>query len=195
MLEFDVRRLGRRFILAHSPWDGWRRGHVLGLERALWHLSQPRFAALEFNVDLKAGGGEAAVVAALARHGLLERCLFSSQHAHALDRVRRAAPRARVALSVGGRVSRLRHHTWRRRSTLEWAEAQVARGRFDGLMLQHRLVQPELVQRLRALRAEVYAWTVDDRSIIERLVDLGVTGVTTNDLRLFARASVLGAGA
>jgi glycerophosphoryl diester phosphodiesterase len=32
---------------------------------------------------------------------------------------------------------------------------------------------------------ELYVWTVDDREHIERLEALGVTGVITNDPRLF----------
>ena len=46
------------------------------------------------------------------------------------------------------------------------------------------------MQRVKDAGAEVYAWTVDESTLIERLTGLEVTGITTNDPRLFgARAA------
>jgi len=41
------------------------------------------------------------------------------------------------------------------------------------------------VERVKDAGAELYAWTVDESTQIDRLVGLDVTGITTNDPRLF----------
>jgi glycerophosphoryl diester phosphodiesterase len=42
------------------------------------------------------------------------------------------------------------------------------------------------VRAVRTAGGELYAWTVDDLPLIRSLQALGVTGVITNDPRLFA---------
>jgi glycerophosphoryl diester phosphodiesterase len=182
VIEFDVLRVRGRLVLAHSGLDAWRRP-CLTLVEALAVLSDARFAGILFNVDLKRPGYEAETMAALRAAGLIDRVLVSSQFARSLDRVRRAEPTVRVGISVGGWLSR-RRHRWNRRLTQRLIAA-IETGRFDCLMAHHRLVDSELVARMAAAGGEVYAWTVDSESIIERLALTGVAGITTNDPRLF----------
>ncbi len=47
------------------------------------------------------------------------------------------------------------------------------------------LVTPAMVRAVEGAGGELYVWTVDDASEIARLERLGVTGVITNDPRLF----------
>ncbi len=182
VIEFDVLRHRGRLLLAHSSFDA-RRRRCLSLADGLACLAGARYAGLTFNVDLKRPGYEAQTVDALRAAGLLERCLFSSQFARCLDRVRRLEPTARVGISVGGWISR-RRHRWNRH-VLPRIEAAIVSGRFDCLMAHHRLVDSDLVARMTASGGEVYAWTVDSRVAIDRLLGLGVSGITTNDPRLF----------
>ena len=42
-----------------------------------------------------------------------------------------------------------------------------------------------LVEAVSAAGGEIYVWTVDDAAELARLAALGVTGVITNDPRLF----------
>lgn len=184
VIEFDVLRRRGRLVLAHSPFDGRRRG-CLTLAEGLECLAGPRFEHVTFNVDLKRPGYEAQTVDMLRAAGVLDRCLFSSQFARCLDRVRRVEPSARVGISVGGWLSR-RRHRWNRR-VVQRIEAAISSGRFDCLMAHHRLVDSDLVARMTASGGEVYAWTVDSRVAIDRLLLLGVAGITTNDPRLFGR--------
>jgi glycerophosphoryl diester phosphodiesterase len=65
------------------------------------------------------------------------------------------------------------------------AAAHVRAGRCDALMAHWRLVTPRLVRTLRETGGDLYVWTVDDARRIRRLEALGVTGVITNDPRLF----------
>jgi len=186
MIEFDVCAVRGRLGLAHHPLEAALLG-CLALDTGLAHLAAPRFDGVELNVDLKHAGCEPGTLEALRRHGLLERSLISSHLPAVVDRVRALAPAARTGLSVGGPLTR--RLTGLRDWTRIVAEA-LAAGRFGALMAHHRLVDAELVQRVRDAGAELYAWTVDESGLIDRLTGLEVTGITTNDPRLFgARAA------
>jgi glycerophosphoryl diester phosphodiesterase len=75
------------------------------------------------------------------------------------------------------------------RRVLPGRAAQAIRdGRCDALMAHWRLVTRELVAAVEAAGGELYAWTVDEAPRIRALSALGVTGVITNDPRLFATA-------
>jgi hypothetical protein len=88
-----------------------------------------------------------------------------------------------VGISVGGRIARTsrRWRNWR---------AQVLDGltnrRWDALMAQHRLIDHVLLEQVSSRRGLLYAWTVDERIAMERLLGLGVHGIATGDPRLFA---------
>src|SRR5437763_1836550 len=78
MIEFDVRPCFGELVLAHTPLEPYL--HVCPtLDEALRHLRQPRFAGVELNVDVKAGGCDSAIVDALRHHGLSDRTLVSSR--------------------------------------------------------------------------------------------------------------------
>jgi glycerophosphoryl diester phosphodiesterase len=67
--------------------------------------------------------------------------------------------------------------------------AQAARAvrerRCDALMVHWRLVTRRLVHSVQREGGEVYVWTVDELPRLRALHALGVTGVITNDPRLF----------
>lgn len=182
MVEFDVRGARGELILAHTVWHARQLGSVR-LRDALSHLSTRRFADIALNVDVKHPGCEAALLEALSTSGLLERSLVSSQVPEILDRFRTLEPRARLGISVGGRVARLSRR-WR-----DWRDqvlTGVAVGRWDALMAQYRLVDDRLLEEVQIRRGKLYAWTVNERAAIDRLRRLGVHGITTADPRLFA---------
>jgi glycerophosphoryl diester phosphodiesterase len=182
MVEFDVRARGRELVLAHTVFDAHLPGR-LRLDQALAYLTARRFAEVELNVDLKHPGCEDALLESLRRWRMLERTLVSSQVPQILDRVRALEPRARVGISVGGRVARMSRR-WR-----DW-RGQVLDGlaghRWDALMAQHRLVDGRLVDDVAERGGRLYAWTVNERLAIQRLLGFGVHGITTGDPRLFA---------
>jgi glycerophosphoryl diester phosphodiesterase len=137
---------------------------------------------VQLNVDLKRPGCEAALLDELRRAGLLERTLISSQVPDVLDRLRALDPSVRVGISVGGRVARASRR-WR-----DWRAhvlAGLRAGRWDALMAQYRLVDDRLLAEVQERAGRLYAWTVNDRSAIDRLRGLGVNGITTADPRLF----------
>lgn len=182
MIEFDVRGHRGELVLAHTILHA-RRPRNVRLHEALTHLSSRRYRDLELNVDLKHPGCEAALLAELQGRGLVERTLISSQVPEVLDRVRALDGRARVAISVGGRVARMSR--WWRDWRIHVLQGLASR-RWEALMAQHRLVDGRLLEEVTARGALLYAWTVNERIAIERLLGIGVHGITTGDPRLFA---------
>jgi glycerophosphoryl diester phosphodiesterase len=201
MIEFDVipERHGdpsSDLYLAHDYRDLGRRERVR-LEEGLAHLRAEAFTGVELDVDLKGPGYEERVVRALRAHGLLERALITSQYRASLDAVRALEPTARVGWSI----PRLRRDPFTLPRAAQpglWVALQALRavlplvvapalrsGRFDAVMIQWRLVTAPLVAVVKRCGGEIYVWTVDERDQIERLERLGVTGVITNDPRLF----------
>ncbi len=181
MVEFDVRAWNGELVLAHTVLHA-RRGGNVRLQDALTHLSGGRFAGVELNVDLKHVGCEPALLDHLRRASLLDRTLISSQVPAVLDGVRALDSRARVGISVGGRLARFSQR-WR-----DWRAVALAglySGRWDALMAQHKLVDAGLLGDVVDRGGRLYAWTVNERSAIARLQALGVHGIATADPRLF----------
>jgi glycerophosphoryl diester phosphodiesterase len=181
MVEFDVRAWGGELVLAHTVLRA-RRGNNVRLGDALAHLAGRRFRDVELNVDLKHVGCEAALLERLRQVSLLDRTLISSQVPAVIDRVRELEPRARVGISIGGRLARLSRR-WR-----DWRAAALAGlhgGRWDALMAQHRLIDDELLCDVVDRGGRLYAWTVNERAAIASFKRLGVHGITTADPRLF----------
>ena len=197
MIEFDVlpEEHGDGLILAHDYADAARRSPPT-LEEGLAHLSSESFTGIELDVDLKLPGYELRVLEALRGAGVLDRALISSQHRSSLALLRATDPGVRLGWSV----PKLTRDPFRSRATkipafvalqafrfvLPWQAARAIRARqCDALMVHWRLVTPRLVRRVRAAAGEVYVWTVDELPRIRALNALGVTGVITNDPRLF----------
>jgi glycerophosphoryl diester phosphodiesterase len=198
MIEFDVlpERGGEQLILAHDYCDASERTpHTL--EQGLDHLAGEAFAGIELDIDLKLEGYELRVVELLRERGLLERSLVSSQYRDSLATIRAAEP----SLRLGWSVPNLRRDPFRSpltrvpalagllvwRATLPGRAARAIRaGACDALMAHWRLVTPRLARSVRGAGGELYVWTVDELPRLRALEAIGVTGVITNDPRLFA---------
>jgi glycerophosphoryl diester phosphodiesterase len=197
MIEFDVlpERGSGRLLLAHDYEDAARRT-PLTLEEGLAHLSSGDFAGVDLDVDLKLPGYEHAVVGALGDAGLIERALISTQYRESVALIRSLEPRLRL----GWTVPKLRRDPFRSwymvplgvgalayaRAVLPGrAAAAIRTGFCDALMAHWRLVDSRLVRAVSDAGGELYVWTVDELPRMKALERLGVTGVITNDPRLF----------
>ena len=198
MIEFDVlpEPGTGRLVLAHDYEDaGGRAPHTL--EEGLEYLAAEPFAGIELDVDLKTPGYELAVVDALRARDLLERALICSQYRASLDVIRAADP----AVRLGWSVPKLKRDPFRsplwsllaaaalpimRAALPRLAASAIRSGRCDALMAQWRLVTPRLVRTVHGAGGELYVWTVDELPRLRTLEALGVTGVISNDPRLFA---------
>jgi glycerophosphoryl diester phosphodiesterase len=202
MVEFDVlpeRPDGTgRLILAHD-WSAAERRAPLTLEEGLAHFAQDAWLDVELDVDLKTVGYERRVIEALRSFGLAERALISTMEASSLSEVRAAAPEIRLGWSVPKvrrnylgnaftRVPALAAAQWGRRVLPARAARAIREGRIDAVMAHWALVTPRLARAIEAAGGELYVWTVDDATRIAALDAIGVTGIITNDPRLFATA-------
>jgi glycerophosphoryl diester phosphodiesterase len=198
MIEFDVlpAREEDALLLAHDYGDiDGRSPHTL--EEGLEHLASAAFAGIDIDVDLKLPGYELRVLDTLRAYGMLERALISSQYRSSLALIRATEPRVRLGWSV----PKLTRDPFRSRATTLAALAAlhavravlpdraawaIRGGHCNALMVQWRLVTPRLVRRVTAAGGELYVWTVDELEQLRAFEALGVTGVISNDPRLFS---------
>jgi len=200
MIELDVlpeRLDGEGALhLAHDYEDAGKRT-PLTLEEGFEHLAAPRFGGIELIVDLKLRGYELRVLQALEEHGLKERSMISSQYRESLARLREAdetmrlgwsVPRARRDYTRSPILGTLALVVLRAMRLVlpRMARSALERGLCNAIIAQWRLVSPRLVASVREGGGELYAWTVDDAPRIRALEALGVTGIITNDPRLFS---------
>jgi glycerophosphoryl diester phosphodiesterase len=198
MIEFDVlpEERGEGLILAHDWADATERGTPHTLEEALAYFSSERFAGTELDVDLKLPGYELRVLEALRSSGVLERALISTQYEESLALLRAAEPGVRLGWSVP-KLTRDPFRSWVTkvpayvglqaiRALLPGRAATAIKARrCDAVMAHWRLVTPRLVRAIHVAGGELYVWTVDELARLRALEALGVTGVITNDPRLF----------
>jgi glycerophosphoryl diester phosphodiesterase len=202
MVEFDVLAEHRdgsgRLVLAHD-YDAASRGEPVTLEEGLAHFAQDAWEGIELDVDLKTSGYELRVIDALREYGLADRALVSTMEVESLRVIRAAAPDIRLGWSVPKlrrnylanpitKVPTLIAAQYARTVLPGRAAREIRAGRIDAIMSHWALVTPRLVQAIEQAGGEVYVWTVDDPSRIAKLDALGVTGIITNDPRLFATA-------
>jgi len=184
-----------RLLLAHDYEDASER-EPLTVEEGFRHLASEPFAAIEFIVDLKLPGYEREVVDAIAAAGLRGRAMVSSTYKESLVRLRAydadlkvgwSVPRARrdytssklMALPALAVLAVMRRTLPRR------AAEAIEGGLCHAVMAHWRLVTPTLVEAIQRAGGDLYVWTVDHEPRIRELRTLGVTGVITNDPRLF----------
>ena len=202
MVEFDVLPEhvdgSGRLVLAHDFSDAARRT-PLTLEEGLAHFAQDAWAGVELDVDLKTTGYERRVIDALRAYGLAERSLISTMQEESLEVVRAAAPDIRLGWSVPKvrrnylaspftRIPAMALVQYARRVLPARAAAAIGEGRIDAVMSHWALVTPRLARAIEGAGGELYVWTVDDATRIAALDAIGVTGIITNDPRLFATA-------
>ena len=197
MVEFDVLRTADgRLVLAHDFEDS-RRPNVLTLEEGLDHLVTDAYAGIELDVDLKRAGYEREVIDALRARGLIERTLISTMEEESLPVVRALEPGVRLGWSVPKlRRNPLSHPLTRplallgayeyRRRLARRVRAKLLAREIDAVMAHFAVVDRRVVRAIKEAGGELYVWTVDDRARIERLERLGVTGIISNDPRLFS---------
>jgi glycerophosphoryl diester phosphodiesterase len=200
MIEFDVlseRSDGTgRLILAHD-YRAAAKGTPPTLEDGLDHLAAEAFTGVELDLDLKLPGYELRALEALRGRELVDRTIVSSQYMESLAVLREAEPALRLGWSVPKAQRDYTTSVWTavpafaalqvyRRVMPGRARRALGAGFCDAIMAHWRLVTPALARAVAEEGGELYVWTVDDAAAIARFESLGVTGVITNDPRLFS---------
>jgi glycerophosphoryl diester phosphodiesterase len=184
-------------VIAHD-WEDAERRTPLKLTEALDAFLEPPLDGVEIDLDVKLPGREEELVEALQERGLIERAMISTMELHTLGRILELQP----ALRRGWTYPKVTKDWTRKR----WAKgpmlaALVAmRHRLPGLAAEklpkfgveamwvyHPLVSPRLARICDLAGVELIAWTVDDLPRMQKLVEMGVHGLCSNDPRLFKR--------
>ena len=199
MIEFDVLPEHPdgtgELVLAHDWSDAaTRRPHTL--DEGLAHFADAVYDGIELIVDLKTSGYEERVVAALREQGVADRALISTTEEPSLRLLRARHPQIRLGWSL----PRMRRNPLHNPFTVlpayavltyaRWAlpgvvANRIRRGEIEAFMAHWRLVTRGLTDAIDRAGGELYAWTVDDARRIADLERIGVTGVVSNDVRLF----------
>ena len=191
-VELDVLRRGDGALaLAHGP--GVPDDAPL-LDEALALVAR---LGLAVQLDVKAGGNEAAIVDALRRRDLLGRAFVSSFSLPILRAFAVAAPELPRSFTypedrLGASESRLLRPAVRPGLALlralaprrlpRWLRAAGA----QAATLNCAVTSPAAVAACHASGAAVYVWTVNDPALAISLVESGIDGIITDDPRILA---------
>jgi glycerophosphoryl diester phosphodiesterase len=204
-IEFDVIWLRdaelppeqRAPLMVAHDWEAQAAHPPLPLTEALDAFLEPPLDKVEIDLDIKLPGREEEFVEALRERGLIDRAMISTMEMHTLGRVLELEPKLRRGWTFP-KTSR----DWTRRP---WAKPALKAALY-GMRLQlpglaaeklpqfnvfamwvyHPLVSPRLAGICKRCGVELIAWTVDDEPRLRKLVDMGVTGLVSNDPRLYA---------
>lgn len=184
-------------LVAHD-WHDTERRRPLTLEEALDVFLEPPLDRVEIDVDIKLPGREEEIVAALRERDLVGRAMVSTMELSSLARIRELEPGLRRGWTYPKVTKDWASKRWAQAPMLAALVAMRRRlpaiaGRslhelgVDSMWVYHPLVSPRLARVTEAAGIELIAWTVDDLARMRKLVAAGVTGLCSNDPRLFAR--------
>jgi glycerophosphoryl diester phosphodiesterase len=191
LVEVDVSKRGGELVLAHSD-DAAGSGSP-GLGDALAFFAERAAPEVGIQLDLKPRGAEEWLAAQVREHALEARTLVSSTFPEVLRALRAREPALATGLGYPydrGRVAErglvpeviIRAALTALRAALPARVVRMATSaRVDVLSLHHLVVSAPAVERCHARGIAVFAWTVNDREALERVLELGVDGVVTDD--------------
>jgi glycerophosphoryl diester phosphodiesterase len=184
-------------LVAHD-WHDVEGRTALTLGEALDAFLRPPLDRVEIDLDVKLAGREAELVEALRERDLLSRAMISTMELSSLARIRELEPSLRRGWTYP-------------KVTRDWASKRWARGPMlaalvamrrrlpaiaaralpqmgvHSMWVYHPIVSRRLAQVADDTGIELIAWTVDDLPRMRKLVAAGVTGICSNDPRLFAQ--------
>jgi glycerophosphoryl diester phosphodiesterase len=183
-------------VVAHD-WHDAERRTPLTLAEALDAFSVAPLDRVEIDLDVKLPGREEEVVAALRERELLERAMVSTMELSSLARLRELEPGLRRGWTYPKVTKDWTSKRWarapmlaalvamRRRLPAIAARALPEMG-LSSMWVYHPIVSRRLANVTRNAGIDLIAWTVDELPHMNRLVEAGVTGLCSNDPRLFA---------
>lgn len=186
-------------ILVAHDWGAARRAkQPLTLEAALDAFTQPPLDQVKIDLDIKVGGREDEIVAAVRSRDLAERTMTSGTEIPTIEVLGELAPE----LSRGWTIPRV-SRDWTKsrvlrplvlggmatlRARLPRRVAQIApRLGVEAIWVHHGLATKALASTAHGAGCILVAWTVDDAPRMRELAAMGVDGICTNDPRLFAQ--------
>jgi glycerophosphoryl diester phosphodiesterase len=184
-------------VVAHD-WEDAERRIPLALTETLDAFLEPPLDTVEIDLDIKLAGREEEIVGALRERDLVSRAMVSTMELYSLGRILDLEPKLRRGWTYPKVTKDWPSKRWAKLPTM--AALVGMRHRLPGLAAEklpkfgvaamwvyHPLVSPRLARICALAEVELIAWTVDDAARMRKLVGDGVTGLCSNDPRLFQR--------
>jgi glycerophosphoryl diester phosphodiesterase len=182
-------------VVAHD-WQDAESRSPLALTEALDAFLEPPLDGIEIDLDIKLPGREEEVVEALRERRLIERAMISTMEMHTLKRILELEPGLRRGWTYPKVTKDWTSKRWAKPALLAalvgmrhrlpgLAAEKLPKFGVEAMWVYHPLVSPQLARICELAKVELIAWTVDDRSRMEKLVAQGVDGLCSNDPRLF----------
>ena len=182
-------------VVAHDWADAGRRT-PLTLTEALDAFLEPPLDRVEIDLDIKLPGREEEIVAALRERGLVERAMVSTMELYSLGRMLDLEPNLRRGWTYPKVTKDWTSKPWAKpampvalaamRYRLPgFAAEKLTKIDVQAMWVYHPLVSARLARICKLAGVELIAWTVDDANRMRALLDAGVTGLCSNDPRLF----------
>jgi glycerophosphoryl diester phosphodiesterase len=184
-------------VVAHD-WADAERREPLTLTEALDAFLVAPLDEVEIDLDIKLPGREEEIVAALRERDLVGRAMVSTMELYSLARIRELEPELRRGWTYPKVTKDWTSKRWTKPAMP--AALMAMRYRLPGLAVQelprlgvfamwvyHPLISARLARIAGLAGVELIAWTVDDEARMRKLVEAGVTGLCSNDPRLFER--------
>ena len=122
-------------------------------------------------LEIKASGLAQKIVNALQNADLIESTIISSFIHKELSEVQKIEPNAKLAPLLLG---------IRKNKTLQ----KAVDNNFGYIHPQYKLINKSFIDAAHEKHIKVNAWTVDARDDMEKLIDMGIDGIITNDIEL-----------
>ena len=187
-----------RLVVAHD-WHAAAAKEELLLYDALEAFTRPPLDKVVINLDIKLPGREDEIVEAVRGHGIADRITVSTMETSTVKAIGELGPEISLGWTVP-KVTRdwLSKPMWMRPALLVGLASVrrrmprlVRRGikdlgvEIDAIWAFYGVVTPALVRETKAAGVRLNVWTIDDHDLIQKMLDLGVDGVCSNDPRLF----------
>jgi glycerophosphoryl diester phosphodiesterase len=182
-------------VVAHD-WHDAEGRTPLKLAEALDAFLAPPLQEVDIDIDIKLPGREEEIVTALRERDLVERAMVSTMELYSLGRILELEPNLRRGWTYPKVTKDWTSKRWAKGPML--VALMAMRQRLPGLAAEklpkmgvesmwvyHPLVSRRLARIAKLAGVELIAWTVDDLPRMQRLVATGVTGLVSNDPRLF----------
>ena len=138
---------------------------------------------LRINIDCKADPAVEPLIAAIRHHDLYDRVCIGSFSDRRLKSIREACG-PRLCTSMGPKeVAMLRLRSWTKSQGRDLAPLAAQVPPRQGPL---PIVDKRFVSHAHELGLHVHVWTIDDRSEMHELLDLGVDGIMTDSLATLA---------